>query len=43
MKNFGRYYFRTPDLFKNNNVRKLFLTLKVDKNTKKIKVQFFFT
>ena len=41
MKNFGRYYFRTPDLFKNNNVRKLFLTLKVDKNTKKIKVQFF--
>ena len=35
-KNFGQYYFRTPDLFKNNNVRKLFLTLKIDKNPKKI-------
>ena len=41
-KNFGRDYFRTPDLFKNNNVQKLFLTLKIDKNPKKFKVQIFF-
>ena len=42
-KCFGRYYFRTPDLFKNNNVRKLFLSLKIDKNPKQFKVQIFFT
>ena len=42
-KNFGWYYFRAPDLFKNNNVRKYFLTLKIDKNPKMFKVQAFFT
>ena len=41
-ENFGRYYFLTPDLFKNNNVRKLFLTIKIDKNPKKFKVQIYF-
>ena len=40
-KNVGLYYFRTPDLFK-NNVPKLFLALKIDENFKKFKVQTFF-
>ena len=41
-KNFGGYYFRTTDLFKNNNVRKLFLTLKIDKNPRKFKLENLF-
>ena len=41
-KNVGRYYIRTPDLFKYSNVWKLFPTLKIDKNPKKFKVQNFF-
>ena len=40
-KNVGLYYFRTPDLFK-NNVPKLFLALKIDENFKKFKVQTIF-
>ena len=33
---------KTPDLFKNNNVQK-FVTLKIDRNPKKFKVQNYFT
>ena len=41
-KNFGLYYFRKPNLFKNNNVRKLFLTLKIEKNPKRFNIKKLF-
>ena len=42
-KNFGWYYFGASDLFGNNNVRKLFLTLKLIKIRKNVKSNSFFT